>query len=95
MPFDNTMPTRTLTLDRAADFQPCRIERIHAPELAPEWSDWLRELGFIPGESVMLMARAPGGDPFVVRVGPSTFALRAAEAACVHVSPLPSPTVAR
>lgn len=28
-------------IDRAADFQPCRIERIHAPKLAPEWSDCL------------------------------------------------------
>jgi ferrous iron transport protein A len=35
----------------------------------------------------MLMARAlPGGDPLVVRIGQSTFALRRAEAACVRVS---------
>ena len=33
------------------------------------------------------MARAlPGGDPLVVRVGQSTFALRRAEAACVEVA---------
>ena len=32
------------------------------------------------------MARALGGDPLVVRVGTSTFALRTAEAACVEVS---------
>lgn len=76
------------TLDRSSDFQPCRIEAVHPPEQALEWGDWLRELGFIPGEQVMLMARAPGGDPLVVRVGSSTFALRRAEAACIEVSPL-------
>ena len=54
---------------------------------APEWHDWLEEIGFLPGEQVMVMTRAlPGGDPLVVRVGSSTFALRRVEAACVQVS---------
>ena len=53
---------------------------------APEWGRWLEEIGFIPGERVTLMARGmPGGDPLMVRVGDSTFALRRAEAACVQV----------
>lgn len=73
------------TLDRSTDFQPYRIEAVHPPAQAPEWGEWLRELGFIAGEKVMLMARAPGGDPLVVRVGSSTFALRRAEAACIEV----------
>ena len=35
------------------------------------------------------MAKAiPGGDPMVVRVGQSTFAMRRAEAACVSVMPV-------
>ncbi|HQS99532.1 MAG TPA: FeoA family protein [Thiobacillus sp.] len=76
------------TLDHSTDFQPYRIEAVRPPEQALEWGEWLRELGFIPGEQVMLMARAPGGDPLVVRVGSSTFALRRAEAACIEVSPL-------
>lgn len=76
------------TLDRTTDFRFYRIERVGAPERAPEWQDWLQELGFIPGETVRLMARAPGGDPLVVRVGASTFALRVAEAACIEISPL-------
>ena len=34
----------------------------------------------------MIMARSlPGGDPLVVRVGASTFALRRVEAACIQV----------
>ncbi len=74
-----------LTLDHSDDFKPYRIEAVRPPVQAPEWGEWLRELGFIPGEKVMLMARAPGGDPLVVRVGSSTFALRRAEAACIEV----------
>lgn len=62
------------------------VAAVSAPPAAPEWARWLEEIGFIPGEQVMLMARAaPGGDPLVVRVGQSTFALRRAEAACVHL----------
>ena len=53
----------------------------------PEWATWLEEIGFITGEHVTLLARAAlGGDPLVVRIGGSTFALRVAEANCVHVT---------
>ncbi|MDO9221509.1 MAG: FeoA family protein [Thiobacillus sp.] len=77
----------TLTLAQLADYQPCTVDRIAAPSDAPEWHDWLEEIGFLPGERAMVMNRAlPGGDPLVVRVGNSTFALRRVEAACVHVS---------
>ncbi len=76
------------TLDRADDRRLYRIARDGVPAQAPEWRDWLHELGFIPGETVCLMARAPGGDPLVIRVGSSTFALRMAEAACIAIAPL-------
>lgn len=63
------------------------VRQVHAPHAAPEWARWLEEIGFIAGERVMLMARGlPGGDPLVVRIGQSTFALRRAEAACVRVA---------
>jgi len=62
------------------------VDHLEAPAALSEWVRWLEEIGFMPGERVMLMARgALGGDPLVVRVGQSTFALRRAEAACVHV----------
>ena len=52
-----------------------------------EWAQWLAEIGFIEGEPVSVIARAAlGGDPIVVRIGVSTFALRLAEARCVHIS---------
>jgi ferrous iron transport protein A len=41
----------------------------------------LRDLGFVTGETVRVVARAPlGGDPMLVQVGFTRFALRRAEA---------------
>ena len=79
-----------LTLDRALLGECQVVAAVAAPPGAPEWARWLEEIGFIPGEQVVLMARAAlGGDPLVVRVGQSTFALRRAEAACVQLKPAP------
>jgi ferrous iron transport protein A len=51
----------------------------------------LIELGFVPGEHVEVLAQAmPGGDPFVVRVGTTTFALRRREVETVWVEVNPS-----
>ena len=76
------------TLDSASIGHRLTIQQVQVPDMAPEWGRWLEEIGFIAGEQVMVMARAqPGGDPLVVRVGQSTFALRRAEAACVQVLP--------
>ena len=75
-----------LTLDQAAIGQAATVDHLHCPPEAAHWAQWLEEIGFLPGEQVMLMARAqPGGDPMVVSVGSSTFALRRAEAACVRL----------
>jgi ferrous iron transport protein A len=47
----------------------------------------LRDLGFVPGARCEVIARMwPAGDPLVVRIGGSTFALRRAEAAAVRVT---------
>lgn len=46
----------------------------------------LRDLGFVAGTRCEVVARMwLGGDPLVVRIGGSTFALRRAEAAAVRV----------
>jgi ferrous iron transport protein A len=75
-----------LTLDLTALGTHHVVSNVVAPPGAPEWAHRLEEIGFIPGEQVAVMARgAIGGDPLVVRVGQSTFALRRAEAACVHL----------
>jgi ferrous iron transport protein A len=48
----------------------------------------LRELGFVPGEPVRIVAQGPiGGDPLLVEIGFTRFALRRAEAARVQVIP--------
>ena len=47
----------------------------------------LLDLGFVPGEAVRCVALAPfGGDPMLVQIGFTRFALRASEAARVRVS---------
>lgn len=49
----------------------------------------LLEIGFLPGETVQVVARGGwGGDPIAVRVGQATFALRRQEASMVQVQPL-------
>ncbi|CAG9182171.1 hypothetical protein LMG32289_05053 [Cupriavidus pampae] len=46
----------------------------------------LRDLGFVPGEAVQIIAFGPfGKDPMVVQVGFTRFALRRAEAARITV----------
>ena len=52
---------------------------------APDLPSRLRELGFIEGEVVEVMATGLRAGPIAVRVGGSTFALRAVEAECVLV----------
>ena len=65
------------------------VSGVVAPAGSPEWASQLQDIGFLPGEQVAIMARGlPGGDPMVVRVGLSTFALRLVEAACVQVVPV-------
>jgi len=63
------------------------VRHVEADPQVPERARQLEEIGFFPGEQVMVMTRGfPGGDPLVVRIGQSTFALRGAEAACVQVA---------
>jgi len=46
----------------------------------------LRDLGFVAGEAVRIVAQAPwGGDPLLVQVGSTRFALRRKEAGRVIV----------
>lgn len=52
----------------------------------------LRELGFLPGERVRVLAKGfPAGDPIAVRIGHATFALRRFEADLIEISASDSP----
>jgi ferrous iron transport protein A len=73
-------------LDQAERGRQYTVRDVAADPRVPERARQLEEIGFLPGEQVMVMARGfPGGDPLVVRIGQSTFALRCAEAACVRI----------
>ena len=48
----------------------------------------LEDLGFVRGEALRVIALGPiGGDPMVVQVGYTRFALRRSEAARIQVTP--------
>lgn len=77
------------TLDQVPLHMPHEVASVDAPNHAPDWAERLNEIGFLPGERVVVTAHgAFGADPLVVRVGLSSFALRRAEAACVRVCPV-------
>jgi ferrous iron transport protein A len=59
-----------------------------ASPLAADLPARLRELGFLDGEEVTILAAGLSGGPFAVRVGETTFALRTREAECVTVRTL-------
>jgi ferrous iron transport protein A len=74
------------SLDSVPLGEPFIVRRVLPDPKVPERARQLEEIGFYPGEQVMVMTRGiPGGDPLVVRIGQSTFALRGAEAACIQV----------
>ncbi|MCI4441561.1 ferrous iron transport protein A [Tibeticola sediminis] len=67
------------------------VTRLQMPDAAAERGRVARllELGFLPGETVRVLARGPaGGEPLAVRVGDATFALRSHEAQHVRVARL-------
>ena len=52
-----------------------------------EWlTGRLRELGFIPGQRLELQMRLIAGEPLIVRVAGTRFALRREEARCLLVT---------
>ncbi len=78
-----------MTLDQAQLRQTRRVARVDAPAAYAEMSRQLEEIGFTPNEQVTVLTRGfPGGDPLVVRVGLSTFALRKAEAQMIKLHPI-------
>lgn len=69
---------------RAAEVAEVRASSPHAAELPAR----LRELGFLDGEEVTVLAAGLSGGPLAVRIGETTFALRTREAECVTVRSL-------
>ncbi|MFN3376233.1 MAG: ferrous iron transport protein A [Burkholderiaceae bacterium] len=83
--------TLTTGLDQLPRSGQGRVTGLLPAQDAQEHSMLLRllEIGFLPGETVQVVARGGwGGDPIAVRVGQATFALRRQEASMVQVQPL-------
>ncbi len=79
-------PSTPSCLDRLGAHQMARVVRVNAQGSALPLARQLEEIGFIPGERVQMLSKALfGGDPMVVRVGVSTFALRKAEAQLIEI----------
>lgn len=84
-----SVPTLSLArLDQDRSAQVVAVQEPANPALA-EHARRLMELGFLPGASVRVIAKAPpAGDPIAVRIGRATFALRLFEAELVSVAPV-------
>lgn len=62
------------------------VRAVQATSLHDPIARRLRELGFVPGEPVRVVAKGPvGADPLLIQIGFTRFALRRAEAARVLV----------
>jgi ferrous iron transport protein A len=91
LPLDQySAPGACQTLSDLAKGQSARVTGLEAsgPDVPPDLTRRLADLGFLPGERVQVLARGPlGGEPVAVRVGTATFALRRLEADCIRISP--------
>ncbi len=61
-------------------------------ELAPSTTEYLINLGFVPGLVVTVARSGPGGDPRIYRVDGTEIALRRDVSRRIAIRPLPSPT---
>lgn len=65
---------------------PAVVERVEDAHAADPIAQRLRDLGFVDGEPVRVVAVGPmGGDPVLIQIGFTRFALRKAEANRVTV----------
>lgn len=65
---------------------PAVVERVDDSYADDPIAQRLRDLGFVSGEPVRLVARGPlGADPLLIQIGSTRFALRRSEAARVTV----------
>ena len=75
-----------MTVDDLPIGQVARVAHLTPDTMNIELTERLEEIGFTLGETVAVLTRGlPGGDPLVVRIGQSRFALRRTEAQRVHV----------
>lgn len=65
---------------------PAVVEHVDDAHALDSIAQRLRDLGFVPGEPVRIVARGPwGADPLLIQIGSTRFALRRSEAHRVTV----------
>jgi ferrous iron transport protein A len=65
---------------------PAVVDRVDDAHASDPIAQRLRDLGFVDGEPLRVVATGPmGGDPLLIQIGSTRFALRRAEAARVSV----------
>lgn len=75
-----------MTLNQLARRTPAIVEGVEDAAPNDAIARRLRELGFVAGEQVEVVATGPfGAEPLLVQVGFTRFALRRIEAARVHL----------
>ena len=81
--FKNVSPMRLSELPKGAA---ALVESVQDVDNADAIAQRLRDLGFVPGEPVRVVAAGPwGADPILIQIGSTRFALRRAEANRVNV----------
>jgi ferrous iron transport protein A len=75
-----------VNLSELTPFTPAVIDEVENIDGNDQIAKRLRELGFVNGEPVRIVARGPiGADPLLIQIGFTRFALRRAEAQRVRV----------
>lgn len=75
-----------MTLSDLPLHAPAQVEAVQDLHANDAIARRLRELGFVNGEDVSVVARGPlGGEPLLVQVGFTRFALRRSEAARIRI----------
>ena len=78
-----------MRLDQLSNNITKTVKKVNTFGPMPEISHQLADIGFIPGEQVTVLRRNMfGGDPIMVRIGLSNFALRKQEAELIEVEDL-------
>lgn len=77
-----------MTLPELATGRHAVVAAVHEQGPGDAVARRLRDLGFVAGETVRLVTRGPlGGEPLLVQVGATRFAMRRAEAARIRLLP--------
>lgn len=80
--------TLFVNLSELSPFTPAVVDTVTGLDSSDPIAKRLRELGFVEGEPVRIVARGPiGADPLLVQIGFTRFALRRSEAERVTILP--------